>query len=486
MAGHCVVTQTQPPILFLLVSVNAMHRQNPHATASRLHSLGKGACLLVVSGLLSGCAALTNPVANGVPVRMLPEELLSESREGFEQIPLTTLRQPPPKEYLLAPGDTLGIYVEGVLGSAEVPPPVNVPATPEEPPSIGYPFPIRQDGTVSLPFVGALEVEGLTLEQAEKQVIDAYLDQDILREEDNRILVTLLRPRYFRIMVIREDTSGGVVQIRTESLPGLSSTSTIGGQQPRAEGQVLELAAYENDVLNALTRTGGMPAYNSVEEVVIQRGYWDGDPSVQPLECQMGCPPGVPCSGHDEFLPDGRRRVVRIPLRRRCDDPRPLPFRPEDVVLGRGDIVTVRVKQPEFYFTAGLIPASEVLLPQDRDLRVVEAILRARGPLLNGGINTNNFIGSTVAAGIGYPSPSLLSVLRKTEGGGQVTITVDLDEAVRDPRENILVQSGDVLVLQEKPDQAVARYFTSTLGLDFVGRWLNRGDATGTATGRFP
>jgi len=463
-----------------------MPRRDSRAILGNLRSWELAASLFVLSGLLSGCAALTNPVANGVPVRMVPEELLAPSRENFEMIPLTTLRQPPPKEYLLAAGDTLGIFVEGVLGSAEAPPPVNVPATPEEPPSIGYPFPIRQDGTVSLPFVGSLKVEGLTLEAAEKKVVDAYLEEDILREEDKRILVTLLRPRYFRIMVIREDTTGGAVQIRTESLPGLGSTSTIGGGQPRAEGQVIELAAYENDVLNALARTGGMPAYNSVEEVVIQRGYWDGDPSVQPLECQLGCPPGLPCSGHDEFLPDGRRRVVRIPLRRRCDDPRPLPFRPEDVVLGKGDIVTVRVKPAEFYFTGGLIPANENLLPQDRDLRVVEAILRARGPLLNGGVNTSNLNGSIVGSGVGNPSPSLLSVLRKTEGGGQVNIMVDLDEAVRDPRENILVQAGDILVLQEKPDQAFTRYFSQTLQLDLFGRWLNRGDATGTAAARFP
>ena len=30
---------------------------------------------------LTGCAALTNPVANGIPVRILPDELLAESRD---------------------------------------------------------------------------------------------------------------------------------------------------------------------------------------------------------------------------------------------------------------------------------------------------------------------------------------------------------------------------------------------------------------------
>ena len=58
---------------------------------------------------------LTNPVANGVPARILPDELLAESREG-EPVPLTLLRQRPPEKYVLAAGDTLGIYIGGVLG----------------------------------------------------------------------------------------------------------------------------------------------------------------------------------------------------------------------------------------------------------------------------------------------------------------------------------------------------------------------------------
>src|SRR5262245_45540535 len=81
------------------------------------------ACMYVaataICALLSGCAALTNPVANGVPAHMLPDELLGESREGYETIPLTLLRQKPVEHYILASGDTLGIFIEGILGEAE-------------------------------------------------------------------------------------------------------------------------------------------------------------------------------------------------------------------------------------------------------------------------------------------------------------------------------------------------------------------------------
>jgi hypothetical protein len=83
-------------------------------TGSPANRIRRQLSLLALFALLSsGCAALTNPIVNGVPVRILPDELLAESREGLEPIPLTTLRQQPPEKYLLAAGDTLGVYIDG-------------------------------------------------------------------------------------------------------------------------------------------------------------------------------------------------------------------------------------------------------------------------------------------------------------------------------------------------------------------------------------
>src|SRR5262245_59119001 len=72
--------------------------------------------LVILAAFLSGCAALTNPVANGIPVRRLPPELLGESKAGMETIPVSSLRQPPPEHYKLGPEDVLGIWIEGIMG----------------------------------------------------------------------------------------------------------------------------------------------------------------------------------------------------------------------------------------------------------------------------------------------------------------------------------------------------------------------------------
>src|SRR5262245_3171238 len=91
---------------------------------------------------LTGCAALTNPVANGVPVHLLPPELLGESKDTLEPIPLTYLRQPPPETYRLAPEDVLGIWIEGVLGEKGQPPPVRYLENSKLPPAMGFPIPV--------------------------------------------------------------------------------------------------------------------------------------------------------------------------------------------------------------------------------------------------------------------------------------------------------------------------------------------------------
>jgi protein involved in polysaccharide export with SLBB domain len=447
----------------------------PNSRSLSRTARGRTSLLLAaaICALVSGCASFTNPVANGIPVRLLPDELLAQSKEGYETIPLTMLRQPPPEKYLLAAGDVLGVFIEGVLGEAEAAPPVNIPDSAELPPSIGYPIPIRNDGTISLPYVEPIKVAGMTIEEAEQAVVDAYLKKQIVRAEDRRILVTLMRPRYIRVLVIRDDSQERQFSLQTQSLQGLgTSRSQIGGG-PSGQGMVLELPAYENDVLNVLTRSGGLPGLDSTQEVIVQRGYWDQ--KSDPMGVNRCYPTQADLSGG----PGSNRRIIHIPMRYRGE----LPNIPEkDIILQTGDIVTVRSRKPEFFYTGGLLPSYEHPLPNDYDLPIVEAVLKTAGPVINGGLNSSNLSGAIVGTGIGNPSPSLIAVLRKTPNGGQVTIRVDLNEALRDPRENILVQAGDVLIMQETPEESVARYLTQTIQANFFVRWLDRQDAQGSAS----
>src|SRR5262249_49302249 len=122
---------------------------------------------------LTGCAALTNPTANGIPVREMPPELLGKAREELKPIPLTLLRQPPPDVYRLGAGDVRGVWIEGVLGELNQAPPVQIPVG-SLPPAMGYPVPVREDGTLPLPLVAPVRVQDLTVIEAQQAIVKAY------------------------------------------------------------------------------------------------------------------------------------------------------------------------------------------------------------------------------------------------------------------------------------------------------------------------
>jgi len=227
------------------------------------------------------------------------------------------------------------------------------------------------------------------------------------------------------------------------------------GNARRGTGAAVDLPAYENDVLNALNRTGGLPGVDALNEVIVQR----------------------------EVKGQGTK-VTRIPMRLREGEP--VPFSPRDVILEDGDIVFVEARDTEVFYTGGVLQARQYVLPRDYDLRVVEAIALGGGPLINGLFAQSNLTGNISATGIGSPNPSRVSVLRRTKYNGQIPIIVDLNLALNDPRENIILQAGDVLILQETPGEAITRWTIGALRINILNQFLKSPRSSGTISGTAP
>ena len=71
--------------------------------------------------------------------------------------------------------------------------------------------------------------------------------------------------------------------------------------------------------------------------------------------------------------------------------------------------------------------------------------------------------------------PGMLYVLRKTPCNGQITIEIDLAKANVDPRERILVQPGDILILRYKPSEEILNFGLGTFftfGIQYALRSL--------------
>jgi protein involved in polysaccharide export with SLBB domain len=417
--------------------------------------------LALVAGS-SGCAALTNPAAEGIPVRLVPPELLAHSKAGQCTLPLHLLQQPPSGEYRVAPGDVLGIFIDGFLGETTQPIPSNVgggilPARENRrtTPSIGYPVQIQEDGRIDLPTVGPLLVQGMTLHQVRTAIFDHYVRAGRIQkaeEATKRVIVTLAQPRQYSVVVVRQEAAGFAIGPNNEFI----------SSSKRGTGFEIDLPAYENDVLHALARTGGLAGLDAYNEVLIFRGaFREGPGRAALLHAIQGDPTLL-----KSLVPHGT--VTRIPLRL---PPGHVPnLHPEDIVLNTGDVVFLEARDEEVFYTAGLLPPAKHILPRDQDLDVLSAVAAVRGPLINGAVNQSNLNGTVIVPGPGQPSPSLLTVIRRTPNGGQIPILVDLDVAVQHPEERILVKGGDMLILQEKPEQALARYFYQTF-LNFNVAW---------------
>ncbi len=408
---------------------------------------------------LGGCTALTQPI-EGVPANRLPPQFFAEPKNNLVPVDISLLSLEPPRDYQLDGGDILGVYIEGVLpfnppNAPPEPPPVNFPDRDSTlPPSIGYPIAVQDDGTLSLPLIEPLDVEGLTLEQVRDTIREAYIDADILRPEKARPIVTLIQERTYNIIVVRED-AGGV---------GGAGAGFIRGDDQSASGSVVKLKAYQNDILHALVETGGLPGVNAKNEIKVLRASLADQRKraefMQQFYAQQRAAMLDPCNGCPPPLPEDPS-VLRIPLR---VQPGVIPnLSPEDVTLEDGDIVYIESRETEVFYTGGLLPGGEHKLPRDYDLDVLGAIAIAGGNV--SGANNQQQGGGQVLGGIGNLSgvpPGLVYILRKTPCNGQVAIEVDLASAINDPRQRQLIQPGDIILLRYKCEEEILNFGVGT------------------------
>lgn len=404
---------------------------------------------LLVLPMLTGCTAVLSPI-DTIPAERLPPQFLAEPQADKIPIDAARLRQNKPDFYLLDKGDVLGVFIEGVLGSMEEPPPVMMPEENSAlPPSIGFPVPVREDGTLSLPLIKPLPVRGLNIQQVEQLVAKAYRDGDEPLLTDNaRIIITLMRERTYRVYVIRQDNMASPTGQQNAANVQLG---VVDRNDRSSRGYVLQLPAYQNDLLNALSQTGGLPGLNAKSDVRILRGdrltRAGRDKEIKefyrshgPDEFPYGAIPAVA----DES------ESVKIPTRIRPGET--VNFRTEDIILKDGDIVYVDSRNTEFYYTGGMLRGGEFLIPRDYDLDVIGAMSVAGNSIAQG-----NPIGQFGSGVQGVP-PTELIVLRRLPGGRQVAIRVDVSRAINDPRSRILVKAGDTLLLRFKPQEELANF----------------------------
>jgi protein involved in polysaccharide export with SLBB domain len=444
--------------------------------------LGRWLKSLSTAGLLAagfmnvGCTTITQPLS-GIPVRRLPPQFLAQSKNNLVPLDPSRLTQEPPRSYLIDKGDILGIYIDGVLPFTDTtkppePPPVNFPEKDSLlDPSLGFPIVVQENGTISLPSVPPIKVKGMTTEQVTEVIRKTYLDEKVFSDPKRlRPLVTLMKERTYEIVVVRQDIASSQSQLQSQNFSRQGAYSR--GADQSASGSMIKLPAYQNDVLHALMASGGLPGVNAKNEVKILRAskadQKKRDEFIQQFYQQYYCNPD-PC-GCPPPIPDDPS-ILKIPMRL---PPGVLPaFSTDDIILEEGDVVYIESREAEVFYTGGLLPGGEWLIPRDYDLDVLGAM-----GLAGAGVGSmTNRGGSFGINSIGGVPPGMLYILRKTPCNGQITIEVDIARASQDPRERPLIMPGDTLILRYKPGEELLNFGIGsffTFGLQALLQGINR------------
>lgn len=329
--------------------------------------------------------------------------------------------------YTLDYGDTLGVFVEGVVGEVNSVPPVHQPPRGSSlPPALGFPTLVLHDGTIRLPFAKPINVRGLSVAQVESLLKKTYRsgDNPIITER-SRVIVSLMRKRTVNVMVVRGDQSDARA----------SNNFRRNGNRPvsaRSDGSGrifnLQLPVGENDLLNAMIESGGVPGVNAQSQLQVLRNQTQTNQSRA----------SFPRSGETSFR-QSHTRSVPIRSNGQTSFPR------SAARLNNGDIVSIPSRPTEVFYTGGQLGGGEFAIPRDKSLSVLDAIA------ISGGIPQ----ASRSLGAVPQQQPRMLTLLRKFQGGQQVAYRLDLSNGYSQQAANTRVQPGDFLILDFSPAQRV-------------------------------
>ena len=352
---------------------------------------------------------------------------------GQSLIDASRFQAPKQDVYTLDDGDTLGVFVEGVLGDIRSMPPVHQPAPGSNlPPAIGFPTLVMHDGTIRLPLVDPISVRGLSVSQVESLLKKTYQSgKNPIITDRSRVIASLIRKRTVNVMVIRGDQS----QARTDSRFQRGGNSRPVSARSDGSGQIhnLNIPAGDNDLLNAMMQSGGLPGVNARDQLQVYRNLPSSNRSRNS---------SFPRTGAAASRSSNRGFTQSFPVRGNSRSASPFPR--SQARLNNGDVVAITAKPTEVFYVGGLLGGGEFVIPRDRPLSVMDAIAQAGGiPQAQRGVGA-----------IPLQQPRVLTLLRRN-GGRQFSQQFDLSGGFSQQASQTRVRSGDYLILDYSPRQNV-------------------------------
>ncbi len=255
------------------------------------------------------------------------------------------------------------------------------------PESIASDVLVAEDGTVNLPLVGSVQVEGLSTKQIEAKLTELYADY--YKNAAVNVYVTQYQSREFYV-------TGAVMR------PG-----------------IVALARPRISLLEALLMAGG-PSPDAGDKVVVTRGVAAGVPPPEAADAGAAgaaVPPSEPA-------PQPGQESVRVSLKELIE----LSDMSRNIWIGPDDVVHVQSGSPRTILVFGYVASPGIFtLPRGERLGLLDAVGLARG-LTAHARSENSYL------------------LRRTEHGREY-YRVDLTRIASGEEPDTIVMPGDVLVV---------------------------------------
>lgn len=350
----------------------------------------------------------------------LPDEFRCAPVKNTDAISISNASRPGQNSSLIGPGDTLEITV--LTGRED-----------EEPTPIKSL--VANDGTIMLPSIGTVYVAGVEPYQATRIIEQAAIDRGIYVRP--QVALEVSTKAVNRVTVVGEVDEPGPQELPRSSSDLLTALATAGGMSDEA-GTVVELrrspsslAALRNESQTGVRRV----SYEEASDGRHGLGNDGGIPAV-PAGADQGYqafgPPAFPSHTPDDpvtpILPNSAEIASGVMQLDLADENQ---AETADLRLNDGDVVYVFPKAKRTVYVGGLVrEPGQIEIPNNQDIDLLQAIQTA---------------GDTSS-----PVADKVLVLRRVEGRQEpLVIKASIHAAKRNGRENIRLQNGDIVSVEQ-------------------------------------
>jgi polysaccharide export outer membrane protein len=285
---------------------------------------------------------------------------------------------------------------------------------------------VAQNGNVKLPLIGEVPIAGIEPFEAAERIGVAAIQAGVYRQP--AVVVKIEEPAVNRVTVLGAVVRPGVQKLPRTSSDVLSAVASAGGFSEDAGTQVEVMREhFAASRISAAKKDGVVTAsYNG--------------PSFSP----------PPMAG-DSAFPGASPPGSLAPHTYRLDLAEADPNRKADYRVGDGDVVMVLPEKDRYVHVTGLVNnPSQVKIPRDQDLYVLDAI--------------------AMAGGLKFPVADKVYVIRRLEYMQEpVVIELSAAKAKKNGDENLRLAAGDLVSVESTmlthTVDAITKFFHVTMGI---------------------